>query len=153
MRRDVCPNCMVHTEPGCITDGKRYEAFMKRFRCPLCGKSYPLCEWRRLDASEKAAAVEREREYKREWSRAHPGHRKESYDRHRDEICLRNRIRYRTDAEYRKRHNEQGRRWYAENRERDNERSRRYYAEHKDEIRVKQKLRAFQRAKEERGEK
>lgn len=148
MKRDVCPGCMVHTEPQSVANDRGYGAYLRRFKCPICGKSYPYCEWRTLDASEKAAAREREREYLREWEQAHPGRRKEYYDANREEICTRNRIRYRTDIEYREKRLASGRQYAKEHADEVAEYQHRYYMEHRDEIRRRQKLWRLRKAQE-----
>ena len=148
MKHDVCPACKVHVEPERITNTGLESPFMQRRKCPLCGKSYPYCEWLALDASEKAAAREREREYQREWEQAHPGRRKEYYNANREEICMRNRIRYRTDAEYREKRLASGRQYAKEHADEIAEYRHKYYMEHRDEIRRRQKLWRFRKAQE-----
>ncbi len=48
MKRDVCPNCMVHTEPECITDEQRREVAAELRRQAAYGDGNLGEWWQRL---------------------------------------------------------------------------------------------------------
>lgn len=155
MRRDVCPACMVHTAPAVVLDAGTSSQFTRLMRCPLCGGTWRFCEWRFLDAGEKAASEERRlakvherrKAYaadgrEREWHRA-------SRERRRVETNRRNRERWASDPEYRERREKSIKKWQQANKEHFYELNRCWRMANPDKMRLSKKKCQLKKLREE----
>jgi hypothetical protein len=151
--RDVCPKCGRHAPHERLAAEPGENPFLRKWRCLLCGDEHAFCEIRFNTPEEKAVRKAEKYEYRRKWYRENSEHAKR-YSREYVRLHGYNqkmRLRYKTDAEFRRKKNEQGKAWAEKNSEKRREIALTYYYRNRDVCSLRCKRYRLKRYREERG--